>query len=101
MDRSVWIPKAAGHSFSEAKEYGDIKIVLDDDISPFNIDQARAKIREIIKVADEKDYVAVSGPSVLCMIFMNEWGKRFDRIRFLLFHARTQKYILREVDLKQ
>ena len=95
--RNVWVVKGAGHSFDNAKEYGDIQMVLSEDVSPFNLDQARMQVKEAIKDSDEKDYIVVSGPSVLCMVFMEEWRKRHPVMRLLLFHARTQKYILREI----
>lgn len=97
---TVWITKAAGHEFEEARVYGELKVLVSEDISPFNLDLARRTISEALSSAGPDDYLLVSGPAVLNMVAVDELAKRFGSFRLLLYHARTRKYLPRDMRLE-
>jgi len=94
----VWIVKTAGHDFSDVEKYGEITIILEENISPFNLDRAGELIQNAFLSADENDYIVPVGPPVLNMLMMRYWP--FNTVRFLLFHARTKNYVYREIEWK-
>ena len=96
---TVWVVKQAGHDLSPAKEYGSIEIITPHEASPFNVDYAVETIRERLKDAKDTDYLLPSGPNIFNMLVYNEWMRKFGKVRFLLFHARVRKYILREYSM--
>jgi len=97
MSCKVWIPKLAGHNYDEAKKFGELKVILGSDVSPFNLDRIEETMRIALQESDSQDYVIPAGPPIINMLLIKNWPHNVMKI--LLFHARTRNYIYREIYL--
>lgn len=95
------------HKFSPeaAKEFGEIVILSQERINPFDIENTVRTLRAALeehKFDQKKDSIAVTGQAscvILCMIVQEYWSDPL--VRILLFDARFNNYKPREVSLRE
>jgi len=95
----VWIPKKAGHDYTKAVKFGQIEVILDEEVSPFNIDRLDERIKTAFEMASADDYIIPAGPPILNMLMVKNWP--FTHMKLLLFHARVRDYVYRELYLER
>lgn len=96
---TIYVTKKQGHDFSDAEQYGNLKIVFPSDRSPFQLRAASSEVDEFLKEHPPKegDYILVSGPATLNMVLSDALLERIGRLKVLIFHARDRIYIEREL----
>jgi len=93
---TVWVPKRCSHNFAAAEKYGKIRYILDDDVSPFNLERALEMFMQISGEIGPDDLYIPCGPPAISMLFALNWP--WAAMRILMFHARTKDYIERELE---
>jgi len=88
---TVFIPKSSGHDFTPAKVFGDLRVIVPDDVSPMQVDLLREHVRKAMRDARPDDYVVMCGPPQIAMIIGELWP--YDVMRVLLYIPRDRKYI--------
>lgn len=92
---TVWIANECGHSYDDAKRFGELKSLTVGNINPLRPDRLAFNIaRGIARYADEKDYLLVSGTPTVNMIALELWLSRFGTVQLLQWNAKTKEYSL-------
>ena len=94
---TVWIVKAAGHSFHEAQKYGDLKLIFDESDNSFNVDELCVTAHRQLRDYKPDDYLLLSGSLLLNCLAFTEVAKSQHRVNVLVYHAKLQVYMERTV----
>jgi hypothetical protein len=86
------------HDYSKAAKYGTLVNVTEGKIPIFKTSVMKSIIKENLVDFTENDYLLVSGPSFACIIASNELFSRFDTVKFLIFDAKQQDYVVRHLN---
>lgn len=98
----VWVVNKAGHDYSDAERYGELKALTLDSINPLAVDRlANHLARGIARFARPEDYVLVSGTPVITGLTFTLWLSRFDELQLLQWNAKAREYELRVVTQNQ
>ena len=96
MDR-VWIPRESGHSFKEADVWGATKIIVPNEISPFQLDRVKEYMVQAVKECSIGDRVIACGPPHYMALLTAMWPHPVMHV--LIFHAKNRNYLVREIEL--
>lgn len=92
----VYAVVQAHHNFESAKKYGEIKIVYENNVSPFNLDLLNAIALKVIEQATKEDYILFSGGLIINAIFFSLWMGKFGCAKLLIYHSIQKTYELRD-----
>jgi len=89
--------------FDKIAKFGDVMLVTDENIFAGNVPRVLDTVREVTEVMGEND-LFVSTPTQLSFVLMAHIAARavnkgWKRINFLVFDAREQNYIERQMSL--
>jgi hypothetical protein len=85
-----------------AEEYGKRTFILESFVDPFDTEKIiKMFLRKLkqIRFNPQEDLVCLTGPSILLQLFLAVLGRRFYKIKVLMFYAPDSKYKLRTLDL--
>lgn len=91
--KTVWIINEGGHDYESARQWGNPIPVTVGAINPFNPDRIMVNVRDIFKLAEEDDWVLISGAQMLCMVVFAMWLERFNSINLLQWSTKKQLYV--------
>ncbi len=95
----VFIVKDAGHSYGEAKRYGELRFVFKEVSYPFlNIDRLNEIIDLALVEAEADDRLLLAGPLLLNTLTTLKWVKKFGTLKLLLFDAKSEHYVERVLE---
>lgn len=94
----VWLVNEGGHPYEDAKRFGRIMPITTGSVNPFNPDRLMVNISTRLRVADEEDFVAISGSPILNALCVAMWLRRFRRVNILQWSHRDKEYKLLVVD---
>ena len=98
---TVWIVNAAGHDYSDASRFGDLKPLSVGNISPLRVDRVMFSFSEGIgRRATEDDYLLISGSPMLNALAVVMWLRRFPECKVLQWDAKQRSYILTQLTTK-
>lgn len=97
----VYIVNKAGHDFSNAEKFGELVPVTVGNMNVFRPDRPLFQIETVLKEFDpENDYLLLSGNvfanvlSVTSIILQRAAFAEDFQIRFLVYDAKNQKYLV-------
>ena len=101
MDMStVWVlvdnPKVP-LNFMKARDYGDIEIVFDHNISPTYMQRIAPDLCEILDDAELGDYLIPTGPPALIALASSYLLSKLGELRLLQWDRETSNYYLVEI----
>lgn len=90
----VYIVNDAGHDYSDAEQYGEVRALTVGDVNPLKIDRLAYHLaRGIGKFVESKeDYLLISGTPILNALALTLWLKRFPQARVLQWNAKAREY---------
>jgi len=94
-DPIVWIPNKAGHNFSDAKRFGDIRFLSEGSVNQYSTNNIYRVFVEALSEAQEQDFLVVSSLSILNSIASSILAYRFGMVNYLLF--KNGRYLERSV----
>lgn len=90
----VWVINEGGHDYSKAEEFGRLMPVTMGTVNVFNPDRLMVICGHRLRMAQEADFVVVSGSPTINAIFIAMWLRRFERINLLQWSHRDDSYKL-------
>jgi len=79
----VWITNYAGHEFSLAKQYGELRYITKGYISFSSLDRLKFHIAGQLVESQPEDYLLLSGTIIICVIAAIVWFKMHKKIKLL------------------
>jgi len=94
----VWIVNEAGHDYTSAESFGELRRLTLGDINPLQLDRLSYHLsRGIAKHTSVKDYLLVSGTPVVNSVAFHLWLTMHKTCRLLQWNAKKRDYELTEV----
>lgn len=93
----VYIVNCTEHNYSTAKKYGELVSVTNGKLPIFKTDTILALLKKSFVNFTNDDYVLVSGPAWVSILAALLVLKRFNEVKFLVFDAKEQSYIVRHL----
>lgn len=97
--KTVWIVNDAGHDYTEAERYGNIRALTLGDINPFQVDRLWFHLCRAAPEIKIDDYLLISGTPVVNALALLMWMLKWETCELLQWHAKERKYILSTLDL--
>ena len=100
MNRSpyVWIVNEAGHDYSRAESYGELKPLTVGDINPLQLDRLSYHLtRGVVGFTDAEDYLLISGTPVVNAVALHIWLVMHKMCKVLQWNAKRRDYELTEL----
>lgn len=89
----VYIPNHAGHDYTAANKFGDVKVITTGRLEKYKLHEFYTLCEEELKEANEDDYILLSGLSSVCVIACSILSHRFGRLNILVYKGdRYVKY---------
>lgn len=99
---TVWICNEAGHDYSDAKRFGEIKPLTLGNVNPLQLDRLNWHIAHgIAKYANPDDYLLISGTPMVNASALLIWLTAFRSAKVLQWNAKRRKYVLSTITLSQ
>lgn len=94
----VFIINDMNHEFEKAKKHGELHYVTKGKVPIFKTDVIRTMLKEGLTGFNiEKDFLLLSGSSILCIIASLIVTKQDVPIKTLVFDAKEQDYVVRHI----
>lgn len=94
----VFIVNDMHHNFEPAKKHGELVYVTEGKVPIFKTDTARHMLEEGLTGYDiERDFLLLSGPSILCILAASIVASKESKIKILVFDAKSQDYVVRHI----
>lgn len=90
---TVWLTNMGGHDYSKAKRFGNLVPFTIGNVNPFNFDRIMATVGPKLDLANEDDYLLISGSPIICSVIIAMWLRRFGRVRVLQWSTRKEDYV--------
>lgn len=83
----VFVLNRAGHDYSPAEHYGDLVYCTEGFQNRFEANQLYRVLAELMDDSEPRDYILVSGLSILCLLAGAVFGRKHGRVNLLLFRS--------------
>ena len=94
----VYIVNNTNHDYSKAKRYGKLVDVTKGRVPIFKTSTVRAMLEEGLVDFAEDDYLLLAGPAILCVLASTVLFSKFETVKFLVFDAKQQDYVVRHLN---
>lgn len=94
----VYIANNTNHDYSKAEQYGQLVDVTNGKAPIFKTSLMRTILEEELADFTEDDYLLVSGPAILCIMASTVLFNKFETVKFLVFDAKQQDYVVRHLN---
>lgn len=99
---TVWIVNEAGHDYSDAARFGELKPLTLGNVNPLQVDRLNWHIAHgIAKYASADDYLLISGTPMVSASALLIWLTCFRSVRLLQWNAKRRKYVLTTITMDQ
>jgi hypothetical protein len=99
--KRVFVVHDKGHDLTDARRFGELKIILDGKVNPFDMTSRLTDIRDGLKEAGPEDYILLSGYALLNVMAAGILMERFGQLNILLFDGLERNYRLRTLTKTQ
>lgn len=96
-ERVVWLVNRGGHDYTTLDKFGRVIPITVGSINPFNPDRLMVNIGHYLSMAQESDYVAISGVPILNALVFTMWLERFPHVNVLQWSVRAGAYVFTQV----
>lgn len=94
----VWIVNEAGHDYTPAEVYGELKKLTLGDVNPLQLDRLNFHLaRGIAQFTRPEDYLLISGTPVVNAVALHLWLTMHKKCNLLQWNAKKREYELTEV----
>lgn len=98
---TVYIVSNAGHDYSTAQRFGEIKFLCGDKVNVFAADRLVKDLHEQLKDSTPNDYLLPSGNSLAtCAAFAILMGKH-GSVNHMIYSFRNKMYEVRTISIRQ
>ncbi len=94
----VYVVNDINHDYSKAERYGELVYVTRGKIPIFKTCIVRAMLEIGLVKFTKDDYLLISGPAIVNIIAATLLFNKFDTVKFLVFDAKQQDYIVRHLN---
>lgn len=88
----VWVVNKAGHPVTKAERFGRLVPLTTGAVNPFRPDRLMFLIGPRLAMADQEDYVMISGLPILNALVMTMWLTKFPFIKILQWSTQDRDY---------
>ena len=88
---TVYIPNHAGHDYSAAKKFGDVKVITEGRLEKFKLQEFSVLCLDAMQDSKEDDYVLISGLASVCAIACSIQSQKFGKLNILVY--RGDRYV--------
>jgi hypothetical protein len=93
----IYVVNQGAHNYETAKKYGELIPVTEAHFPIFKITLLTETLRQKLKNFDDDDLLLLSGPAWLNIVAATMLLTKFDSVKFLVFDAKQQSYIMRHL----
>ncbi len=94
----VYVVNNANHDYSKAEQYGELMYVTRGKLPIFKTSTVRAMLEKGLVKFTKDDYLLISGPAIVNIIAATILYNKFDTVKFLVFDAKQQDYVVRHLN---
>jgi len=94
----VYILNNTIHDYSKAKRYGKLVNVTKGKVPIFKTSTMRAMLEKGLADFTKDDYLLLAGPAILSVMASAILFNKFDTVKFLVFDAKQQDYVVRHLN---
>lgn len=94
----VYVANNTNHDYSKAEQYGQLVDVTNGKAPIFKTSLMKSILEDGLADFTEDDYLLVSGPAILCIMASTVLFSKFDTVKFLVFDAKQQDYVVRHLN---
>ena len=95
----VYVVNHTMQNLDTAKKFGQLKYITEGNIPLFKTDLMIHNLKEALIHFKENDYLLIVGPAWLSIIAASMLFSKYSRLKFLIFDAKLQRYIVRHLDI--
>jgi hypothetical protein len=103
MKPKVYIINRGCHDYTLAKQFGTLIFLTEDSFNRFSTSRMFRIFKEGLKTSTFKDYILVSGLTVMTSIACSIFAKKHGRINLLLYNSgpnKVEHYVKRTIMLE-
>lgn len=97
----VWIVNKAGHDYTAAEEYGELRALSMGSIDPFRVDRLAYDLSKLARYTRKDDFLLLSGAPILNGLSLHMWLQTHGECNTLQWHAKRRTYILNTITAEQ
>lgn len=94
----VWLVNEGGHDYRLARKWGRIVPLTAGNINPFQVDRLIVNLSQRLQMAQENDFIVVSGVALTNMLVLAIWLAKFPRANILQWAVQGSRYIKLTID---
>lgn len=94
----VYIANNTNHDYSKAEQYGELVDVTNGKVPIFKTSIMKVLLEDGLAGFTEDDYLLLAGPAILCVMASTIVFNKFDTVKFLVFDAKQQDYVVRHLN---
>lgn len=95
----VYVSNFAGHDYTEAEVYGEIRSITQGFISFQSLDRLKFTIAQALQETTPDDWLLLSGTNIISVLASLLWYQKHGVVKILNFDKTTRKY--REIIFNQ
>lgn len=96
----VYVVNNTNHDYSKAEQYGKLVYVTKGKLPIFKTNTVRAMLEKGLAEFTKDDYLLLSGPAIVNIMAATILYNKFDTVKFLVFDAKQQNYVVRHLSKK-
>lgn len=93
----VFIINNMTHNYSKAEKFGELVDITNGKMPIFKTDVMSGILKDGLEDFSNDDYLLISGPALLCIMAAQAAFVKFDEVKFLIFDAKIQDYVVRHL----
>jgi len=94
----VYVVNNANYDYSKAEQYGELVYVTKGKLPIFRTSTVRAMLEKGLVKFTKDDYLLISGPAIVSVMAATILYNNFDTVKFLVFDAKQQDYVVRHLN---
>ena len=88
---TVYIPNHAGHDYSGAMQFGNVKVITEGRLEKFKLHEFFVICEEAMRDSKEEDYILISGLASVCAIACGIISQKSNKLNILVY--RGDRYV--------
>jgi hypothetical protein len=96
----VFVINSSYHSYDKASKFGELVSITEGKVPIFKTDTVVDMVKKGLQDFSSDDYILVSGPAWLCMIVSVILFTKHYTVKFVVFDAKEQDYIVRHLTIE-
>lgn len=88
--KKVYITNVAGHDFTPAKSYGELRFITTGYVSFQSLDRVKADIAQSILESDPEDWLCLTGVPILQVVSAVAWFYKHGKVNLLVWDRKKR-----------